>query len=90
MASDTSNTSFNTTLILALKLWSLDLSDAIFSKNSATKYAKAGDEISSGCVISDTVTVRVVEFVFPAGSVAVYVYSTTESSNLNPKCHLYG
>ena len=42
-------------------------------------------EDTSGCDISDTVTVRVVEFVFPAGSVAVYVYSTTESSTSESK-----
>ena len=41
-------------------------------------------EETSGCVISDTVTVRVVEFVFPAGSVAVYVYSTTETQFVIP------
>ena len=40
---------------------------------------------TSGCRSSDTVTVRVVEFVFPAESLAVYVYSTAEPSTLVSK-----
>ena len=53
-------------LILALKLFRLDLSDAyIFNKNSATKYAKAGDELISRFAIDDTV-------VFTGGSILGY------------------
>ena len=55
VASDTSSASF---LIpdTSFEIISLDLSDAyIFSKNSATKYAKAGDTLISRFAIDDTV-----------------------------------
>ena len=66
VASDTSSASF---LIpdTSFEIISLDLSDAyIFSKNSATKYAKAGDTLISRFAIDDTV-------VFTGGSILGYL-----------------
>ena len=67
VASDTSSASF---LIpdTSFEIISLDLSDAyIFSKNSATKYAKAGDTLISRFAIDDTV-------VFTLGMIYCNVY----------------
>ena len=66
VASDADDPTFYTTFDTSFEIISLDLSDAyIFSKNSATKYAKAGDELISRFAIDDTV-------VFTGGSILGY------------------
>ena len=66
VASDADDPTFYTTFDTSFEIISIDLSDAyIFSKNSATKYAKAGDELISRFAIDDTV-------VFTGGSILGY------------------
>ena len=66
VASDADDPTFYTTFDTSFEIISIDLSDAyIFNKNSATKYAKAGDELISRFAIDDTV-------VFTGGSILGY------------------